>query len=64
MSKNKTTKCAHIPCSCDVEPGQEYCGDACRDAGSEDVEIACQCSHDACPLTLQTQAFPGGQDLE
>jgi hypothetical protein len=50
--KNQTTrKCAHIPCLCDVPNGQKYCGDACRDAGSEDVEIACQCSHQVCPLT-------------
>jgi len=33
--------------------GQEYCGDACRDAGGEDVEIACQCDHLACPLTFR-----------
>jgi hypothetical protein len=35
-----------------VPDGQEYCGDACRDAGSEYVEIACQCDHLACPLTF------------
>jgi hypothetical protein len=29
MTDKKTKKCAHIPCMCDVEPGQEYCGDAC-----------------------------------
>jgi hypothetical protein len=56
MTDKKTTKCAHIPCMCDVEPGQEYCGEACRDAGSEDVEIACQCGHATCPLTLQATA--------
>src|SRR5438046_2707242 len=49
----KTRKCAHIPCLCDVRDGQEYCGDACRDAGGEDVEIACQCDHLACPLTFR-----------
>jgi hypothetical protein len=51
MSNLQTKKCAHVPCLCDVEDGQEYCGQACREAGSEDVEIACQCSHPACPLT-------------
>lgn len=52
MANQKPTKCAHIPCKCKVEPGQKYCGDACRDAGSEDVEVACQCGHDPCPLTV------------
>jgi hypothetical protein len=52
MVNEKTTKCAHIPCLCKVPPGEKYCGDACRDAGSKDVEIACECDHPACPLTV------------
>lgn len=44
-------KCAHLPCNCEVAPGKDFCGDACRDAGKEDVEIACQCGHQPCPLT-------------
>ena len=52
MENQEKSKCAHIPCVCDVVPGQEYCGEACRDAGSEDVEIACQCGHTSCPLTV------------
>ena len=51
MANQEKTKCAHMPCLCDVGPGQEYCSEACRDAGSEDVEIACQCGHASCPLT-------------
>ena len=31
----------------------------CRDAGSEDVEIACQCDHPACPLTVRQFVSPG-----
>jgi hypothetical protein len=51
MANPKMKECAHIPCLCEVPEGQEYCGDACRDAGSEDVEIACQCDHPPqCPL--------------
>jgi len=50
MAKQIMRKCAHIPCLCDVADGEEYCGQICRDAGSEDVEIACQCDHLACPL--------------
>ena len=53
MLNQKMKKCAHIPCLCDVAQGEEYCGEACREAGSQDVEIACQCSHPACPLTFQ-----------
>jgi len=50
MANQETRKCAHIPCLCDVPKGERYCGDACRDAGSKDVEIACQCGHSMCPL--------------
>ena len=53
MANQETKKCAHIPCLCTVANGDEYCGEACRDAGSEDVEIACQCDHPACPLTVR-----------
>jgi hypothetical protein len=53
MTNLKTKKCAHIPCLCNVPIGEEFCGESCRDAGSEDVEIACQCDHPACPLTFR-----------
>jgi hypothetical protein len=52
MANKKMKKCAHIPCLCDIADGEEYCGETCRDAGSDDVEIACQCNHAACPLTF------------
>ena len=52
MSNQENNKCAHIPCLCEVAAGQEYCSEACQDAGSEDVEIACQCGHTICPLTV------------
>jgi len=52
MEPEKQKKCAHIPCLCIVSPGEKYCGDVCKDAGKEDVEIACQCGHPACPLTV------------
>jgi hypothetical protein len=58
MANQMTKKCAHIPCLCDVPDGEEYCGQACRDAGSEDVEIACQCDHLPCLLTFG-QFAPG-----
>ena len=50
MITTNVKKCAHIPCLCAVPEGQEYCGDACRDAGGEEVEIACSCDHPPCPL--------------
>jgi hypothetical protein len=53
MANQETRKCAHLPCLCDVPRGKEYCGDSCRYAGSDDVEIACQCDHTACPLTIR-----------
>jgi hypothetical protein len=52
MANRERTKCAHMPCLCDVSPGEEYCSDVCQDAGSEDVEVACQCGHASCPLTM------------
>ena len=52
MANEKRKKCAHTPCLCKVPPGEKYCGDICRDAGSKDVEIACECGHPACPLTV------------
>ena len=53
MVTRTTKKCAHIPCLCVVPDGEEYCREACRDSGSEDVEIACQCDHLACPLPFR-----------
>jgi hypothetical protein len=53
MANQKTPKCAHLPCLCDARSGDEYCGETCRDAGSDDAEIACHCSHPACPLTFR-----------
>ncbi len=63
MTNRSMKKCAHIPCLCDVPVGQEYCGDVCREAGSENVEIACQCDHPACPLTTRQFAFGSVAEL-
>jgi hypothetical protein len=46
-----------------VADGEEFCGEACRDAGSDDVEIACQCDHPACPLTFREFAPRNAADL-
>jgi hypothetical protein len=51
MADSNKNKCKRIPCRCEVPSGQDYCGQICRDAGENDVEIACECGHPACPLT-------------
>jgi hypothetical protein len=63
MAIQKTKLCAHIPCLCPVANGDEYCGQACRDAGSDDVEIACQCDHSLCPLTSRYFAYQSAATL-
>jgi hypothetical protein len=63
MANQATKKCAHIPCLCDVPDGEEYCGETCRDAGSDDVEIACQCDHLPCPLPFRQFASRRAADL-
>jgi len=45
--------CANVSCFCYVPNGQEYCGDGCRQVGSENVEIACHCDHWACLLNAE-----------
>ena len=63
MANQEPKLCAHIPCLCEVRNGEEYCGEACRNAGSDDVEIACQCDHPACPLTFRPFAPVSAADL-
>jgi hypothetical protein len=48
---NEQVKCAHVPCRCVVQASDKYCSQPCKEAGSKEVEIACQCDHGACPLT-------------
>ena len=52
MTTNEPNKCAHLPCKGMVQVGDKYCGQACKDAGPNEVEIACQCDHGTCPLTV------------
>jgi len=49
MTTNEQNKCAHVPCSCTAQAGDKYCGETCREAGAEEVEIACSCNHGTCP---------------
>ena len=52
MTAQEKLKCAHIPGVCEVAMGQEFCSEVPQERGKQDVEIACQCDHVACPLTL------------
>jgi hypothetical protein len=49
MPEDEPERCAHIPCRCAVVSNQKYCSESCRDAGDEEVEIACECGHPDCP---------------
>jgi hypothetical protein len=59
MTSLKLKKCAHIACLCDVKDEDEYCGDVCRSRGHDNVEIACQCDHLACPCVVAVAAGVG-----
>jgi hypothetical protein len=41
-------KCAHPPCQCEITSGEKYCSEICKDAGSQETEIACECGHAPC----------------
>ena len=41
-------KCAHPPCQCQSGANDKYCSQFCKDAGADEVEIACDCGHPAC----------------
>ena len=45
MSTNEEKKCAHLPCQCLAANWRQVLRQACKDAGSEEVEIACQRDH-------------------
>src|ERR1700679_3063184 len=50
MTSEGSTKCAHPPCFCVPPVGEKYCSQTCQEAGSEEVEIACDCGHPACTV--------------
>lgn len=45
-------KCAHVPCTCQAD--QKYCSQLCKEAGSNEVEIACDCGHPSCAAEVTT----------
>jgi hypothetical protein len=46
-----SNKCAHPGCTCQVEPGQQYCSSACADSVKQGKGSSeCGCNHDSCAL--------------
>jgi hypothetical protein len=45
---DQVKKCAHPACICVPPAGEKYCSPICKDAGSSEEEIACECGHPAC----------------
>ncbi len=48
MATDTSAKCARMPCLCVPPKGEKYCCELCKEAGSEETEIACDCGHPAC----------------
>jgi len=55
MEELEENICAHIPCRCVVRPGEQYCSESCKDAGSEDAEIDCESGHATCAMTIAAE---------
>jgi hypothetical protein len=48
---SEATKCAHPACTCPVEPGQQYCSEACQAAPQTGPTAnVCACNHPSCAL--------------
>jgi len=54
MKETDSKKCAHLPCTCTGEG--KYCSQACEEAGSDEVEIACECGHPHCAASIEATA--------
>jgi hypothetical protein len=46
------TKCAHPACQCEVSSSEKYCSQFCKDAGADEIEIACDCGHPVCEAAI------------
>ena len=53
MAKTEAKKCAHPSCQCEARPNDKYCSQLCKDAGADEVEIACDCGHPPCAAGAQ-----------
>jgi len=43
-------KCAHEPCTCTVEVGEQYCSHACKEEATQQnlSPSGCRCGHSSC----------------
>lgn len=47
MTTANAKQCAHPSCSCEAQPGKEFCSDNCRSPESAKAG-ECQCGHAGC----------------
>jgi len=52
----ETRKCAHPSCECQVSGSDKYCSQSCKDRGANEIEIGCDCGHDACSVQAERVA--------
>lgn len=48
QTQSSADKCAHPSCSCNARPGDQFCSDHCKTAGSDGQ---CGCGHKDCEGT-------------
>ena len=46
-------KCRHRHCSCQSEPGQEFCSSDCQSALADEGATDCHCGHEECSGTTE-----------
>jgi hypothetical protein len=49
-----STRCAHAPCTCHAQAGEQYCSESCRTAAESTTTAAdtdCSCGHAGCAAT-------------
>lgn len=51
-------KCAHPPCTCDVEEGDKYCSVECE-AMEDTPDLACECPHADCKGHIESARGAG-----
>jgi hypothetical protein len=48
-------RCMHTGCTCEVDPGEDFCSEYCREhsAGAGHEDHVCECGHPACtPMAM------------
>jgi hypothetical protein len=44
-------KCRHDACSCEAEPGTQFCSNECESDTRDEGATDCHCGHDDCRAT-------------